>query len=72
MNQPIDKGAGRYIDVLHGNDGLDQNGGTYTSRPTKMTGPLVLSAPPHLTDTERQDTAMAVLDKLTQQYSQTG
>lgn len=70
MNQPIDKGAGRYIDVLHSNNGHYQNGGTYTSRPAKMTGPLVLSAPSHLTDTERQDTAMVVLDKLTQQYSQ--
>ncbi len=69
MDQPIDKGAGRYIDVLHGNNGPYQNGGTYTSRPKKQIGPLVLSAPPHLTDTDRQDTALAVLDKLTQQYS---
>jgi NAD(P)-dependent dehydrogenase (short-subunit alcohol dehydrogenase family) len=69
MNQPVDKGAGRYIDVLHGNNGPYQNGGTYTSRPKKMTGPLALSTPPHLTAADRQDTAMAVLDKLTHQHS---
>ena len=57
--------------MLHGNNGPYQNGGTYTSRPKKMTGPLVLSAPPHLSDTDRQDTAMAVLDELTQQHSET-
>lgn len=70
MDQPIDKGAGRYIDVLHDNDGLYQNGGTYTSRPKKVTGPLTLSAPPHLTAIDRQDTAMVVLDKLTHQHGE--
>ena len=70
MDQPIDKGAARYIDVLHGNNGPYQNGGTYTSRPKKFTGPLALSTPPHLTATERQETAMAVLDKLTHQENE--
>lgn len=65
MDMPIDKGAGRYIDVLHGNNGPYQNGGTYTSKPKKMTGPLALSAPAHLTAVDRQDTALAVLDELT-------
>ena len=67
MDQPVDKGAGRYLDVLHGTGGPYQNGGTYTSRPKKMTGPLALSTPPHLTDVERQETAIAVLDTLTKQ-----
>jgi hypothetical protein len=70
MNQPTEKGARRYIDVLHGNNGPYRIGGTYTSPPKKQVGPLVLSAPPHLTDTDRQDTALAVLDKLTQQDSE--
>lgn len=70
MDQPIDKGAGRYIDVLHDNNGPYENGGTYTSRPKKMTGPLVLSTAPHLVATDRQDSAMAALDTLTQQHSE--
>ena len=70
MDQPIEVGAGRYIDVLHGNNGPFRNGGTYTSRPKKMTGPLVASAAPHLLDTERQDTALGVLDKLSHQHSE--
>ncbi|MEM9134913.1 MAG: SDR family NAD(P)-dependent oxidoreductase [Actinomycetota bacterium] len=70
MDQPIDKGAGRYIDVLHGDGGPYENGGTYTSRPKKMTGPLVLSTPPHLVDTDRQETALGVLDKLTLSHSE--
>ena len=70
MDQPIEAGAGRYIDVLHGNQGPYQNGGTYTSRPKKMTGPLTLATPPHLVDTDRQDTALTVLDTLTNQHSE--
>jgi NAD(P)-dependent dehydrogenase (short-subunit alcohol dehydrogenase family) len=70
MDQPIDKGAGRYLDALHGNNGTFRNGGTYTSRPKKMTGPLVESTAPHLLVTERQDTALAVLDKLSHQHSE--
>lgn len=64
MDQPVEKGAGRYIDVLVGNGGRYTNGATYTSRPKRMTGPLTLSAPPHLVDTERQDVALQVLDEL--------
>ncbi len=70
MDQPIEQGAARYIDVLHGNNGPYENGGTFTSRPSKMTGPLVASKAPHLLDTDRQDTALAVLDKLTNQHSE--
>ena len=65
MDQPIEKGAGRYIDVLTGNGGPYENGATYTSRPKKMTGPLVKSSPDHLTDRDRQDTSLQVLDQLT-------
>lgn len=64
MDQPIEKGAGRYIDVLEGNGGPYDNGATYTSRPKKMTGPLAKSTPAHLTDVERQDTALDVIDRL--------
>ena len=64
MDQPIEKGAGRYIDVLENNGGPYDNGATYTSRPKKMTGPLAKSTPDHLTDRERQDTALAVIDRL--------
>ncbi len=67
MDQPIEQGAGRYIDVLHGTNGPYQNGGTYTSRPKKMVGPLALSDPAHLVAVDRQDHALAVLDKLTGQ-----
>ena len=70
MDQPIEEGAGRYIDVLHGTNGPFRNGGTYTSRPKKMTGPLVASTAPHLLVTERQDAAIAMLDKLTHQQSE--
>ncbi|MEM7286224.1 MAG: SDR family NAD(P)-dependent oxidoreductase [Actinomycetota bacterium] len=64
MDQPIEEGAGRYIDVLEGNGGPYENGATYTSRPKKMTGPLAKSTPDHLTDRERQDTALEVIDRL--------
>ncbi len=64
MDQPIEKGAGRYIDVLEGNGGPYENGATYTSRPKKMTGPLTKSTPAHLTDRDRQDVALGVLDRL--------
>ena len=67
MDQPIAEGAGRYIDVLHGNGGPYQSGSTYTSKPKKMTGPLVESTVPHLLASERQDLAIEVLDSLTQQ-----
>ena len=70
MDQPIEQGAGRYLDVLQGNGGPFENGRTYTSRPKKMTGPLVVSDAPHLLVTERQDQAIAVLDKLTQLHSE--
>lgn len=65
MNQPVEKGAGRYIDVLTGNAGPYENGATYTSRPKKMVGPLAKSVPGHLTDQARQDTALDVIDELT-------
>ncbi|MEM7274738.1 MAG: SDR family NAD(P)-dependent oxidoreductase [Actinomycetota bacterium] len=69
MDQPVEQGAARYIDVLHGNGGPFVNGRTYTSRPKRMTGPLVQSAAPHLLVTERQDAALAVIDRLANQES---
>ncbi|MEM9465165.1 MAG: SDR family NAD(P)-dependent oxidoreductase [Actinomycetota bacterium] len=62
MDQPVEQGAARYIDVLTGNGGPYENGATYTSRPKKMTGPLVRSTPAHLIDVTRQDTALGVID----------
>ncbi len=70
-DQPIEQGARRYIDVLTATNGQFENGRTYTSRPKKMTGPLVVSNAPHLLVTERQDTALAVMDDLTRQHSAT-
>lgn len=64
MDQPISQGAKRYIDVLHGVDGPYENGGTYTSRPKRMVGPLMHRTEDHLLDLERQDTALAVLNSL--------
>ena len=64
MDQPVPVGAKRYLDVAHGTGGPYRSGGTYTSKPKKMTGPLVERTPDHLTDTARQDTSLAVLDEL--------
>ena len=64
MDQPVPVGAKRYLDVALGDGGPYQSGRTYTSKPKKMTGPLVERTEPHLTDEERQDTALAVLDDL--------
>ncbi len=64
MDQPVDKGARRYIDVLHGNDGPYRNGATYTSRPKKLTGPLAESKAGHLLVIERQEEALRVVDEL--------
>lgn len=64
MNQPVDQGAKRYLDVLHGVGGPYESGRTYTSKPKKMTGPIVACEQPHLRDTARQDIAMALLDRL--------
>ena len=64
MDQPVPVGAGRYLDVTLGRGGPYRSGRTYTSRPKKMTGPLAERTPDHLTDSGRQDTALAVLDEL--------
>jgi len=65
MDQPVSKGAKRYVDVAHGVGGPYENGRTYTSRPKKMVGPLARVDADHLTDVERQDIALDVLDELT-------
>ena len=71
MDQPIHKGAGRYIQMLEDTEGAFENGRTYTSRPKKMVGPLALVDAAHLTDVERQDTALQVLDEVSRLHSQT-
>jgi NAD(P)-dependent dehydrogenase (short-subunit alcohol dehydrogenase family) len=65
MDQPVPKGAKRYVDVLHGVGGDYVNGRTYTSAPKKMVGPLHEVTYPHLLDVEHQDVAWAVLGELT-------
>jgi len=69
MDQPVEKGAARYIDVLHGNGGPYRSGGTYTSKPKKMTGELVESRANHLLVAERQDQALSVIDRLSKVQS---
>jgi NAD(P)-dependent dehydrogenase (short-subunit alcohol dehydrogenase family) len=64
MDQPVDQGAKRYLDVLHGVDGPYENGRTYTSKPKKMTGPITVCEQDHLLDQDRQDLALVVLDDL--------
>ena len=64
MDQPVPVGAKRYLDVALGEGGPYESGRTYTSKPKKMTGPLVQRTPAHLTDEARQDTALAVLEEL--------
>lgn len=64
MDQPVAQGAKRYLDVVHDIDGPYTSGRTYTSRPKKMTGPIVAVDAAHLTDETRQDTALEVLDTL--------
>ena len=65
MDQPVPVGAKRYLDVALGEGGPYASGRTYTSGPKKMTGPLVERTPAHLTNEERQDTALGVLENLT-------
>lgn len=69
MDQPIAEGAKRYIDVANGIGGPYESGRTYTSKPKKMTGPIVAVAEPHLLDANRQDTALRVLDELIESQS---
>lgn len=64
MDQPVPVGAKRYLDVALGRGGPYESGRTYTSRPKKMTGPLVERTPDHLMSTASQDTALAVIDDL--------
>lgn len=63
MNMPVEQGAGRYISVFTG-AGEFAPGGTFTSKPKKMTGPLARRTEGHLTDARRQDLAVGALDDL--------
>ena len=71
IDQPVEDGARRYIDVIQGDGGPYRSGGTYTSKPNKMTGPLAISVAPHLLDRNRQDIALGLLDQLTGQPADT-
>lgn len=64
IDQPVEEGAKRYIDVLEGDGGPYESGRTYTSPPKKMTGPLTLRSEPHLIDEARQDLSLEVVDEL--------
>ena len=63
-DQPVSKGAKRYLDVLHNVDGKYENGRTYTSQPKKMVGPLHKVEYVHILDTEHQNVALAVIEEL--------
>lgn len=63
-DQPVSKGAKRYIDVLQGGADTYVNGKTYTSAPKKLVGPLHEVTYAHLLDVERQDVAWGVLGEL--------
>jgi len=64
MDQPVAKGAGRYIAALHG-DGEFVSGRTYTSAPGKMIGPVQAMTHAHLLDAERAQVAWSMLAELT-------
>ena len=64
IDQPVEDGAKRYIDVLEGDGGPYESGRTYTSPPKKMTGPLTVRSEPHLVDEARQDLSLEVVDEL--------
>ena len=64
MDQPVPVGAKRYLDVALDRGGPYESGRTYTSRSKKMTGPLAERTPDHLTNTARQEDALAVIDEL--------
>lgn len=63
MDQPVSKGARRYLDVLN-EVGSYTNGRTYTSAPKKLVGPLHEVACSHLLDLEHQEMAWTVLGEL--------
>ena len=65
MNQPVPKGAKRYVDVINDEGGAYVNGGTYTSKEKKLIGPLFRMTCPHLIDEDRQEAAWNVICELT-------
>jgi NAD(P)-dependent dehydrogenase (short-subunit alcohol dehydrogenase family) len=65
MDQPVSRGAKRYLDVMHSVGDDYVNGATYTSRAKKLVGPLEMMTHAHLLDVERQDEAWRVLSELT-------
>ncbi|MEM7092563.1 MAG: SDR family NAD(P)-dependent oxidoreductase [Actinomycetota bacterium] len=63
MNMPVPKGARRYVDVIVGGSDFEP-GRTYTSKPKKMVGELVVRDEAHLLDPHRQQLAIAALDTI--------
>ena len=63
MNMPVPEGAKRYVDVIL-DRGDFEPGRTYTSKPKKMVGELVVRSEPHLVDGRRQDEALAALESV--------
>jgi NAD(P)-dependent dehydrogenase (short-subunit alcohol dehydrogenase family) len=63
-DQPVPKGAKRYVDVLEGIGGPYTNGRTYTSAPRKMVGPLHEVTYPHILDDRKGEVAWSVLEEL--------
>lgn len=64
MDQPVADGARRYLDVAHGVGGPYETGRTYTSKPKKMTGPIVVRDEAHLVDAGLQDLGFTAIDSL--------
>jgi NAD(P)-dependent dehydrogenase (short-subunit alcohol dehydrogenase family) len=71
MNQPVEQGAGRYVDVITG-AGSFTPGRTYTSKPKKMVGDMVARDEPHLLDRRSQDLALTALDQLVEEIQPAG
>ena len=65
MDQPVNLGAKRYVDVLQGSNGRYVNGKSYMSKPGRLIGPIEEMKQPHLLDIKRQDAAFAVITQLT-------
>ncbi len=63
MNQPVAEGARRYVEVIDATRNVEP-GRTYSSKPTKLVGDLVVRGDAHLVDARRQALAVAVIDEL--------
>jgi NAD(P)-dependent dehydrogenase (short-subunit alcohol dehydrogenase family) len=64
MDQPVSKGAKRYVDVLQSEGGPYVSGRMYASAPKKLIGPLHEVSMAHLLDHTRADAAWGVINQL--------